>query len=134
MEELIIYTDGASRGNPGKAGLGVVAKDKNGREVKIYKKYLGVQTNNYAEYKAVFYAFRIGVIFDVKKLIINSDSELVIKQLRGEYKVKNQNLKPIYEDIKKMENKFLEVKYNHIYRDKNFEADKLANEAIDEGI
>ena len=126
--EITIYTDGASRGNPGKAGAGYVLY-KNGKIIKKGNKYLGIKTNNEAEYNALILALK-NIDNNTSNINIFSDSELMVKQLKGLYKVKNEKLKPLYNEVNNLlKNK--NYKIFHVRRDKNKLADKLANEAID---
>ena len=118
-----IYTDGASRGNPGLAGIGVYIKPN----IK-HSKFLGVKTNNYAEYSAILEAYNLAS--EDKELIFYIDSELAVKQLNGEYKVKNPELKKLYDKIKEKEKNHDKVTYKWVPREKNKIADQLANEAI----
>ncbi len=130
-KKFYIYTDGASRGNPGNAGAGFIIYNENGDIVKKGKKFLGKKTNNEAEYYALIIALKN--IPENASVSIFSDSELMVKQLNGEYKVRNEKLKPLYNEvIKLLENK--EYNINHIKREKNKLADNLANEAIDDAI
>jgi len=131
IEKLSIYTDGASRGNPGPAGIGIVVT-RNGKILYEDEKYLGKHTNNEAEYRAIIKALEIGERYKAQKLNITSDSQLVIKQLKGLYRVKAKNLKPLHEKIKQKEEKFKEVKYKHKNRTNKYieRADQLANKAL----
>ena len=130
--KLIIYTDGGARGNPGPAGIGAVIKDQSGKVLKEVSEYIGETTNNQAEYQAVVFAFKvIEKIKDVSELDFYLDSELVVKQLRGEYRVKNLDLQPWFVKIFNMSQKYKKVKYTHIKRDLNKDADRLANLAMD---
>ncbi len=132
---LTIHTDGAARGNPGEAGVGVVIQ-WNGA-VRRYKKYLGVATNNMAEYEALVFALikARGIIaskrLEIEKIICYSDSELMVRQLNRIYKVKNAELEKLFITVWNVSHKLPKVEYKHIAREKNKEADKLANEAID---
>jgi ribonuclease HI len=130
-ENLIIYTDGASRGNPGKSGYGyIIYRDK----VLIEKNYgyLGVKTNNQAEYIALFEAVKSLVKYNCKKVKILMDSQLIVRQLKGIYRVKNEKLRKYYNKINELLNNIDNVQFVHIDRENNSEADKLANKAIDE--
>lgn len=131
MSNLIIYTDGASRGNPGPASYGVyILVDPN--EVVEIKGVLGQQTNNFAEYTAVIEALKWVVKNAFKAAELRSDSELLIKQLKGEYKVKSETLKPLHSEIKDLMTKNnLQIQFKHVRRELNKEADRLANEALD---
>ena len=132
MERLTIYVDGASRGNPGKAGVGVIIYDDKKNVLKKMKQYLGEKTtNNVAEYVALIYALQEGLILQAKRLTVYSDSELVVKQLEGSYRIKNELLKIFFKLVEHLREGFEEVKIKHIDREENKEADKLANQAID---
>jgi ribonuclease HI len=122
---ITIYADGASRGNPGKAGIGVSITGDINHQI---SEYIGEQTNNYAEYTAVLRA--VEFLQDKDNFDFYLDSELVVKQINGEYKVKNPNIRPVYEKIMKL---LAGKKYQFtwIRRDKNSIADALANQAID---
>lgn len=128
--KLTIFTDGGARGNPGPAAIGVVIKNKD--ELLFEEgKYIGETTNNQAEYQAVVLALEKALEFGGTDIDFYSDSELVIKQLRGEYKVRNEDLAQQFLKIWNLQNKFQTVKYNHVYREKNKHADRLVNEALD---
>ena len=128
---LHIHIDGAARGNPGPAGIGVVITDTNSLVVKNVKKFIGHATNNVAEYTALITGMEEARSLGAKELIINTDSELVAKQLGGEYKVKNAVLKDLYAKVKTILRDFEQVEVNNIPREDNGSADKLANKAID---
>jgi ribonuclease HI len=127
----IIYIDGAARGNPGEAGIGIVIKHQKGQTVKQLYKYIGQTTNNVAEYTAFIYALQEALILGLKDVVVNSDSELLVKQLNGEYKVKNSNLKSYYEQFLHLRIGFNKLEIKQISRQENKESDKLANKAID---
>ena len=141
MEEINVYTDGGSRNNPGKSGIGILITDGNNNELIRYKEYIGEATNNEAEYRALIKSISlikkiIGKKPEIKTRIkFHSDSELMVNQLNGKYSIKSSNLislaKKFQRDIKKLDNNF---KITHISRDKNKIADKLANQAIDEEL
>ncbi len=128
-----IFVDGASRGNPGKAGAGAVIRDQEGRVVKKLKRYLGVTTNNMAEYQALILALEAARALGLADIKIFADSELMVKHLTGVYRVKSPDLRPLYEKALKLLEGFREFKITHVYREENSIADGLANEAIDEG-
>lgn len=134
--ELIIYTDGASRGNPGHASYGFTIADKGGRLLYKEGKYIGVATNNIAEYKAILAALKFAEkkFLDKKPLKIElfADSLLVTKQLSGQYKLKNPNLRLLFNQIKVLEPSLGSVFYNYIPRAKNKMADLMANLALDD--
>jgi len=131
MERLTIFVDGASRGNPGKAGLGVIIYDDKKNILKRVKQYLGRTTNNVAEYVALIYGLQEGIIHRAKRITVYSDSELVVKQLEGSYRVKDELLKIFFKQVEHLQGGFEEVKIKHIDREENREADKLADQAID---
>lgn len=124
--------DGGSRGNPGPAAYGVVIRDPRGEVVAHLKKYIGRATNNVAEYYGLIAALDYAQSHGVRALRIESDSELLVNQMRGRYKVKSADLKPLFERARKMSRSFDSFRIEHVYREKNAEADKLANEALDE--
>lgn len=136
---LIIYTDGGARGNPGPAGIGVVIADEFGNIISRHKKYIGEATNNMAEYKALILALSeaskiLNFQSEILNLQINMDSELVVRQMQGKYKIKDLRLKMLAAEVLKLRNRFSLVNFFHIPREQNKEADKLVNEAIDESL
>lgn len=132
--KVVINIDGASKGNPGKAGIGVVFQnDKNDILKELYK-YIGITTNNFAEYTALNYSLDEAIKNNYKNIEIKSDSELIVKQLNGEYSVKSDDLKPIFLEIKGKLKKFDSYKIKHIPRTENKRADRLANIAISSEI
>jgi ribonuclease HI len=124
--------DGGSRGNPGPAAYGVVIRDPGGEIVARLKRYIGRTTNNVAEYYGLIAALDYAQANRVRALNVESDSELLVKQMRGQYKVKSGDLKPLFERAKKMSETFASFRIVHVYREQNREADALANEALDE--
>lgn len=129
-EDLItLQTDGACRGNPGPASIGAVAY-RDGQELLTISKAIGVTTNNVAEYTALKEGLRKLQSEGFKNIEVKADSELMIKQLNGIYKVKNPNLKPIFLEIKELEKDFDRVNYLHVRREFNKRADELANLAL----
>lgn len=124
--------DGAARGNPGPAAYGVVIRDGRGEVVAKLKKYIGRMTNNVAEYYGLIAALDYAQSHGVRGIRIESDSELMVKQMRGQYKVKSEDLRPLFERAKKMSEGFEAFRIDHVYREQNREADALANEALDE--
>jgi ribonuclease HI len=124
--------DGGSRGNPGPAAYGVVIRDPRGEIVARLKKYIGRTTNNVAEYYGLIAALDYAQSNNIRSLRIESDSELLVKQMRGQYKVKSADLQPLFERAKKMSHSLASFRINHVYREQNREADALANEAMDE--
>jgi ribonuclease HI len=131
-KKAIIFTDGASRGNPGLAGAGYVILDSNNNTIKSGKKFLGRKTNNEAEYLALKLALEEALNLGFTEIELFLDSELIVKQIKGEYKVNNERLKKHYKEVKELLKKFKHYNINHVKREKNKKADKLANEAIDE--
>ncbi|MBM4331057.1 MAG: ribonuclease HI family protein [Deltaproteobacteria bacterium] len=129
-----MYTDGASRGNPGEAGVGAVIADTRGRTVKELKCFLGMATNNVAEYRAVILALEKALQLGAVSVNVNLDSELVVRQLRGEYRVREPNLKILHRQTLEILNRFLKYSIHYIPREENRRADQLANEAIDQRI
>ncbi len=138
--EFILYADGGSRGNPGPAGAGAVVFDNIGKRVIEVADYLGVATNNIAEYEAVLRGLKklveeyLPEHLKEADLTIRMDSKLVIEQLKGNYKVKHPNLVPRYLEVKNvLARSFNRVRFEHVYREKNTDADALANRAMDRG-
>lgn len=130
MTKAILHTDGGARGNPGPAGIGVVLEV--GDQKKLFKKYIGESTNNQAEYQALVLGLEEAIKLGVAEVDCYLDSELVVKQLNREYKVKNEGLAPLFIKIHNLSQKFKKIKFIHVFRESNKEADKLVNEAIDE--
>jgi ribonuclease HI len=130
-EMLILEFDGGSRGNPGPAGIGVVVRAADGTALVTLGRFIGRATNNVAEYKALITALEEAKKLGAKKIIIRGDSELIIKQMRGEYRVKHPDLKALYDDAQHLLHQFNEAKIEHNLRHKNETADKLANLAMD---
>jgi ribonuclease HI len=124
--------DGGSRGNPGPAAYGVVVRDGSGAIVARLKKYIGQNTNNVAEYFGLIAALDYAQTHGVRALRVESDSELMVKQMRGQYKVKSEDLKPLFERAKKMSQGLESFRIEHVYREQNREADALVNQALDE--
>lgn len=131
--KLVIYTDGASRGNPGRASYGFTISDDKGNLIYEEGKYIGVTTNNVAEYTGVLEALKKAHKFSKShgEIELFADSRLIVEQLSGNFKVKAPHLKPIFDQIKVLEMEIGKVFYTHIPREKNFRADSLANEALD---
>lgn len=130
-ETITIQFDGGSRGNPGPAGIGVVLRAQDGTPLLTLGRFIGRATNNVAEYKALITGLQKAKELGAKKLIIRGDSELIIKQMRGEYRVKHPDLKELYDEAQFLYHQFDEAKIEHNYRDKNTLADRLANLAMD---
>lgn len=133
MNDLKLYIDGAAKGNPGPAGIGVVVC--RGQEVvNNIKNYIGRTTNNVAEYTALIYALEEALLRKAEKLQIYTDSQLLYRQMKGEYKVKNQNILGLHSQARHLLTGFKEVVINNIPRENNRGADKLANLAIKEAL
>lgn len=136
MSKLIINTDGGARGNPGPAGIGVVVRDEHQKIIAEYKQYIGEATNNCAEYKALILALTEVAKFNPRPstLEIRMDSELIVRQMQGQYKIKEPALKVLAAEVLKLIKNFQNVIFRHVPREQNKEADKLVNEAIDEAL
>jgi ribonuclease HI len=132
--KLKLYTDGGARGNPGPAGIGVVIYNDKNLVVEKLKKYIGETTNNQAEYQALLLGLHKAKELKATEVECFLDSELVVKQLNGEYKVKDQNLAKQFLKIWNLKSYFKHIIFKHIPRAKNKLADKLVNEVIDEEI
>lgn len=124
--------DGGSRGNPGPAAYGVVIRDGRGEVVARLKKYIGQNTNNVAEYFGLIAALDYAQTHGIRALRLESDSELMVKQMRGQYKVKSADLKPLFERARKMSQGLESFRIEHVRREQNREADALVNQALDE--
>jgi len=129
-KRLFIYIDGAARGNPGPAGIGIVIFDENKERIKEFHKYVGETTNNIAEYNGLIYALQEAHMLGSKDLVIHMDSELVYKQVKGEFRVKNLKIKPLFDQAVHLINGLDKIELKLINRSLNKEADKLANKAI----
>ena len=126
---LTMYIDGASSGNPGPAGIGIVILDHDGRQVGKISSYIGTRTNNYAEYTALIRALKIAIYFKAKVVKIRTDSELVVKQISGEFKVKNDQIKKLYDQASGLLKSLANCKIEHVPRSQNDKADYLAKKA-----
>jgi ribonuclease HI len=131
---LIAHSDGGARGNPGPAGYGVVLKDESGRTVAALSEYLGHQTNNFAEYQGLIAALEYAIKHGPKALKLISDSELLVRQIKGIYKVKNAVLQDLHARAKELIAQLDWFSIGHAFREQNQEADRLANEAMDKGM
>ena len=139
MKKIIIYTDGGSRGNPGKAAIGIVFCNEKEQIIKKFNEYLGDNlTNNDAEYKAIIFALKkfksvFGkAIAETSEVEVRADSELVIKQLNGDYRLSDPKIQQFFIEIWNLKFDFESIKFKHIPREKNKEADRLVNEALDQ--
>jgi ribonuclease HI len=130
---LVAHSDGGARGNPGPAGYGVVIRDESGRKVAALSEYLGHQTNNFAEYQGLIAALEYAIEHGPKALKLISDSELLVRQIKGIYKVKNAVLQDLHGRAKELIAQMDWFSIGHAFREQNQEADRLANEAMDKG-
>jgi ribonuclease HI len=129
--KVIIYTDGAARGNPGPAGIGVVIKDENGPILEKISRRLGITTNNQAEYQAIIIGLEKAISLGVKNVVVKSDSELVVNQINGHYKIKSTALRPLYQRVVQLIGSLESFSISYIPREQNAAADGLANKALD---
>ncbi len=127
-----VYSDGAARGNPGPSGAGAVLVDASGQEVDRLGKYLGIQTNNYAEYMGLLLGLKRARDLGIREVEVFADSELMIRQLGGRYQVRSPTLRPLYQEALRVLNDFSRVKLVHVPRKMNAAADEMSNRAIDE--
>ncbi|TAJ13793.1 ribonuclease HI family protein [Patescibacteria group bacterium] len=139
MNHVTIFTDGGSRGNPGPAGSGAVIKGLDGENVASVSAFLGTQTNNFAEYEALVLALTSARDFFGSpvphKVVVKMDSELIVRQMNGQYKVKHPILKTKHQEVKKLiADSFPDIEFAHVRREENSEADQLANDAMDRGM
>jgi ribonuclease HI len=132
-EHLVAHIDGGSRGNPGPAGYGVVIEDQAGRRVAGLSQYLGHRTNNYAEYSGLLAALEYALTSGPKALKVISDSELMVRQIKGVYKVRSAALLELYQKAQQLIRQLEWFEIGHVLRESNREADRLANEAMDRG-
>jgi len=130
-KKLIIYTDGGARGNPGKSGIGAVLKNEDKKNILEISEYIGIATNNQAEYRAAIRALEEAQKLAAEDLKVYLDSELIVKQLNGKYRVKNIKLIPLYVELTRLQRTFKTASFEHVRREFNKEADALANLAMD---
>jgi phosphoribosylglycinamide formyltransferase-1 len=130
LEQVTIYTDGGSRGNPGPAAAGFILASPNGNQIQSKALFLGQTTNNVAEYTAIVKALEAAKQIGAKRVAVFSDSELLVKQINGQYKVRSEQIRPFFQQAVSLINEFEECKVKHITRDKNQEADELVNQAL----
>lgn len=133
-KKLVIRTDGGARGNPGPAAIGVVIENSEGEEINNISRYIGEATNNQAEYLAVYEGLKAARAMQVPELDCYLDSELVVKQLKLEYKVKDKELASIFVKVWNLAQGFKKINWHHIPREKNKRADQLVNEALDKEL
>lgn len=134
VHRIRLYADGAARGNPGPAGAGAVIVSPDGHIVAKVGKYLGESTNNVAEYMGLILGLKRAKAIGIKELEVLSDSELMVRQLKGEYAVKAEHLKPLHEEAKALLGSFPAIEIRHIPREDNAAADEMSNRAIDERL
>jgi ribonuclease HI len=127
------HVDGGARGNPGPAGYGVVIHDASGRKIAELSEYLGHRTNNYAEYQGLIAALSYAHANGIKALRVISDSELIVRQMKGIYKVRHPELRTLYDGAQQLARKLEHFEIRHALREHNRDADRLANEAMDRG-
>ncbi|HEV8524732.1 MAG TPA: ribonuclease HI family protein [Terriglobales bacterium] len=130
---MVAHVDGGARGNPGPAGYGVVIKDASGRKLAELSEYLGIQTNNYAEYCGLIAALEYALKHNYDALRVLADSELIVRQIKGVYKVRNPGLRPLFERAQELIRRLRWFEIEHIRRELNRAADRLANQAMDQG-
>ena len=130
VEKVTIFTDGASKNNPGPSSIGVIIKNQQGQAISTISKAIGHGTNNQAEYRAIIAALEEAIHLGARQVRLNSDSELVVRHLQGKYRVKNAALKPLYQQVKQLLSKLESYTIRHIPREQNEEADNLANAAL----
>ena len=129
---LHLFTDGGSRGNPGQSAIACILEDPTrGVTVKEYKERIGIETNNVAEYRALIKGLELAIPHHPNRLVCHLDSELIVKQLSGEYRVKMPTLQPLFDEIQKLSTELPDVVFKHIPRSDNYRADALVNEALD---
>jgi probable phosphoglycerate mutase len=133
-ENIVAYCDGGSRGNPGPAGFGVYIQDEKGGVVAELSQYLGKRTNNFAEYSGLLAALEFALANGHESLRVVSDSELMVKQIKGQYRVNSPELRPLYEEARRRIARLSHFQIQHVLREKNRHADRLANEAMDKGM
>ena len=129
-KKVVIHTDGAAEPNPGPAAIGATIKDERGRLIASISRPIGRATNNQAEYRAVIAALEKAIGLGARQVTLNSDSELVVKQIQGSYRVKKAALKPLYRRVKELQSLLERLTVSHIPREPNTEADRPANQAL----
>ena len=130
---IVAYIDGGARGNPGPAGYGVRIEDEHGSLITEFSGFLGASTNNVADYNGLLAALKYAEQHGHRRVHIKSDSELLVKQMRGEYRVKHPGLRPLYEQARSISDNLDRIVFEHVRREHNKDADRLANLAMDEG-
>ncbi|MFC1875517.1 ribonuclease HI family protein [Chloroflexota bacterium] len=130
IRKVVIHSDGVSRNNPGPAAIGATIKDEQGRLLATISRSIGRATNNQAEYRAVIAALEKAINLGARQIELNLDSELIVRQVTGRYRVKNEALKPLFGRVKKLLGSLEDFSIRHVPRQQNQEADRLANSAL----
>ncbi len=130
VKKVVIHTDGAAEPNPGPAAIGATIKDERGRLIASMSRPIGRATNNQAEYRAIIAALEKALALGARQVELNSDSELVVRQIKGQYRVRKEALRPLYQRVKQLQSRLEGFTVRHIPRQQNREADKLANAAL----
>ena len=130
MKRVVILTDGASHGNPGPAAIGAVIKDEQGRVITSISQGIGRTTNNQAEYRAIIAALENAISLGASQVEMSSDSELIVRQINGQYRVKKASLRPLYQQVKQLQSQLESFTITHIPGQENTEAHNLANMAL----
>ncbi len=130
LKKVIIHSDGVSRGNPGPAAIGAIIRGERGRLLASISQPIGRATNNQAEYRAIIAALEQALALGARQVELNSDSELVVRQIKGQYRVRKEALRPLYQRVKELQSRLEGFTVRHIPRQQNREADKLANAAL----
>jgi ribonuclease HI len=131
---VIVYTDGAARGNPGPAGIGVLVTDRRGRTLEEIAEGIGPATNNVAEYRAVLAGLQAAAERGARSVLVRSDSRLLVEQLSGRFRVKHPRLIKLHEEARGLMKRFEDVAFEHVPREENKEADRLANRGVDDWL
>jgi ribonuclease HI len=130
LKKVVIRSDGVSRGNPGPAAIGAIIRDERGRLLASISQPIGRATNNQAEYRAIIAALEKALALGARQVELNSDSELMVRQIKGQYRVRKEALRPLYQRVKELQSRLEGFTIKHIPRQQNREADKLANAAL----
>jgi len=130
IKRVVIFTDGVAEPNPGPAAIGATIKDEQGKLVTSISQPIGRATSNQAEYRAIIAALERAISLGVSQVDMHSDSELVVRQITGQYRVKNASLKPLYQKVKRLQNRLKGFTITHVPREQNREADSLAGKAL----
>lgn len=125
-----LYIDGASKGNPGPAAIGIVIETEAGSVIDLWGEYIGISTNNVAEYTALIYGLERAKELSIKNMVVFSDSKLLVNQLNSTFRVTSEKILPLYNRVKQLETNFITINYVHIPREKNSRADSLASKAL----